>query len=123
MLRGGYASLQWLRAMKTLRRGHVLLVLLGLMIDLVNPTMPGIFSLLHGDLYMDGVTRAYESVADATCMRDCPRVRIAVDASSAVVARAAPVVVRDARRAQVHPDPRRPVHVTAAHGSADTDDH
>jgi hypothetical protein len=72
MLRSVHDSLQWSRAMKTFRRWHGL-VLLGLMIDLVNPTMPGVFSLLHGNLFMDGVTRAHGNIADATtCIRDCP---------------------------------------------------
>lgn len=108
--------------MKTFRRWHVL-VLLGLMIDLINPVLPGIFSLQHGNLYMDGVTRAHGSVADAPCMRDSPRVPTAADPPRAVAARAAHVVVRDARRAQEHPNHRRTVHVTAAQGSADTEDH
>jgi hypothetical protein len=109
--------------MKTVRCWQ-LLVLLGLMIDLANPALPGIFSLLHGDLYIDGVTRAYGRVAaDATCMRDSPRVRTAADPPRAVAAHAAHVVVRDVRRAHEHPDPRRTLHVTAAQGSADTEDH
>jgi hypothetical protein len=109
--------------MKPFRRWHVLL-LLSLMIDLVTPTMPGIFSILHGNLFMDGLTRAPRSPADVTCLRECPRARIsAADPLRASALRAADLGARDARRAHEHPDPRRPLYVIASPRAADSEDH
>lgn len=107
--------------MKTFCRCHVL-VLLGLLIDLINPALPGVFSLSHGDLYMDGVTRAYGSVGGATSVRDVPRERIAPAIPRLVTVRMAHAV-RDARRTHERPDVRGAVAATAPHGSADTEDH
>ena len=108
--------------MKTYRGWHVL-ALLGLIIDLVNPTLPGVFSLLNCDFFMDGATRAQGNVPNATCLRGGPRVRTSAEPSDHTAARASHVVVRDARRIHRHPEPRRPLYVTTVRSSADTEDH
>jgi hypothetical protein len=118
MLRG---ALQWFDTMTTFRRWH-LLVLVGLMIDLVNPTMPGIFSLSHGDLFMDGVTRAHGSVPGTTSLRDHSPARPA-DRPAAAVSRGEKMVPRDTRRADTHPDQRRSDPAPRALSAADTEDH
>jgi hypothetical protein len=107
--------------MKTVRRWHVL-VLLALIIDLVNPVMPGVFSLVQATLFMDGVTRAHVSLAGPCWIRECLRMRTSADAPSAEVARGVHVAVRDARRAHEQPDPRRALSVSAGSPSADADD-
>jgi hypothetical protein len=108
--------------MKTHRR-WLLLFLLGVLIDLADPSLPGIFSLLNGDLFMDGVMRVQGGSADAKCVRDCPRVPTAAEPLHAVVAPARPPAVRDARRAFPHPVARRSADTTTAESLGDTEDH
>jgi hypothetical protein len=108
--------------MKTARRWHTL-VLLALVMDLVNPVLPGIFSLVHGALFMDGVTRAHGGLAGASCVRDCPRGRAVADTTRSEPTAGIRTVVRDARRTHEHPDPRRMLSVAAGPRSDDVEDH
>ena len=109
--------------MKTSRR-WLLLLLLGVLVDLANPALPGVFSLLNGDLFMDGVTRMQGS-AEARSVRECPRVPPAADPLHAVMAVARPSApaVRDGRRASERSGPRRAMRDVAAPVSSDTEDH
>jgi hypothetical protein len=105
-----------------MRRCH-LLMLLALVVDLVNPVMPGVFSLVHDGLFMDGVTRARGTVASTGYVRYAARVPTSADRPRADVARAAREVAWGSRRAARPHDSRRASHPPVTPRATDTEDH
>jgi hypothetical protein len=108
--------------MKTVRAWHVL-ILVWVALDLGTPHVPGVFSVQHGDFFMDGVMRALAGDAPGKCVRDAPRASITGLDGSACAPATARAVARDARRPYDRQHPRHPLHAAAVLGPLDAEDH
>ncbi|MBM4440465.1 MAG: hypothetical protein FJ027_08590 [Candidatus Rokubacteria bacterium] len=104
------------------RRCYVV-VLLGVLVDVVNPGLPGIFSLQHGNLYVEGIPRAQSTAAEASRMRVTIRPRTFPDPVSAATLRYARASA--ANRRGTHDQPLRPrlARALSAEDSADPEEH
>ena len=109
--------------MKAFRAWHVV-ILVWVALDLGTPHVPGVFSVQHGDFFMDGVMRALAGDAAGKCVRNPPRGPITALEGRAFALDSARAVVRDARRpSDRHQHPRHPLHAAAVLSPLDAEDH